>query len=125
MLYYVELCWLAVRGAEIISKDENMQRARGGPSRPSPRFHAGHPTFSGAGDYLPKYIRGCLHKTSQCTPDPFVDEKDRLYLGDLVDQLLFVVLHLHNHHVYHLLEHLDVDALHVQGSVIISTEGEG
>ena len=55
----------------------------------------------------------------------YVDEKDRLYLGDLVDQLLFVVLHLHNHHVYHLLEHLDVDALHVQGSVIISTEGEG
>ena len=52
----------------------------------------------------------------------YVDEKDKLYL---VDQLLFVVLHLHNHHVYHLLEHLDVDALHVQGSVIISTEGEG
>ena len=64
----------AVRGgAEIISKDENMQRARAGPSRPSPRFHAGQPTFSGAGDYLPKYILGCLHnKASKCTADPSV-----------------------------------------------------
>ena len=55
----------------------------------------------------------------------YVDEKDRLYLGDLVNQLLFEVLQLHNHLVYHLLEHLNVDVLHVQGSVIISTEGEG
>ena len=57
----------------------------------------------------------------------YVDEEDILYLGDLVDQLLFVVLHfittswttsLSN-------EYLDVDVLHVQGSVIISTEVEG
>ena len=33
----------------------------------------------------------------------YVDEKGRLYLGDLVDLLLFVVLHFHNHLVYHLL----------------------
>ena len=67
----------------------------------------------------------CTQNVHQTHLSMYVDEKDRLYLGDLVDQLLFVVLHLHNHHVYHLLEHLDVDALHVQGSVIISTEGEG
>ena len=57
----------------------------------------------------------------------YVDEEDILYLGDLVDQLLFVVLHfittswtpsLSN-------EYLDVDVLHVQGSVIIFNEVEG